>query len=166
MPRPWTIPEIVKRREAYLQVFRNAREEQLKKVQGSLSDGQQQTVSVSLPPLPDVLSMVSWNVQTFEAGKSLSNPFVNAVINRVLEALSADICVLLETRGDSYINMNAIETGDKGSGKWILSGTDEAEEADEKEEGTRATAATKPLTKRSRRTKTTIRTWSLRKLQP
>jgi hypothetical protein len=71
-------------------------------------------------PAPATLSIVSWNVQTFEASKSLKNPFVNIVINKVLEVLDVDICLLLETRDESYVNMNMIEgpldSGDESMG--------------------------------------------------
>jgi hypothetical protein len=45
---------------------------------------------------------------------------VNIVINKVLEVLDVDICLLLETRDESYVNMNMIEgpldSGDESMG--------------------------------------------------
>jgi len=105
-------------------------------VQGSMSDESDHTVTVNTPPAPAILSIVSWNVQTFEAGKSLSSPFANVIISRILEDLAVDVCVLLETRAESYVNMNAIEGKHVGQGGWKAV-ADEAEldaDSDEDEE--------------------------------
>ncbi|MCA9608496.1 MAG: hypothetical protein KC619_22985 [Myxococcales bacterium] len=102
-------------------------------ISATLTDGNQ-TTTVNLPAHPTVFTIVSWNVQTFEATKSLKNPLVNRVINHVLGALRADVCVLLEARAEPYVNMNAIETGLVGSGNWKAASeedTDEDPDADD-----------------------------------
>jgi hypothetical protein len=61
------------------------------------------------PPAKKTLSIVSWNVQTFFETKAQANPYVNVVINGVLEDLDADVCLLLETRENVSVNLSAIE---------------------------------------------------------
>ena len=98
----------------------------------SLSDPFGQTTTINLPLKPRIFTIVSWNIQTFFAGKSLSNPYVNVIINRILEELDADVCMLLETREESYLNMNAIETDLRGNKKWkMIAGEEDEDENDE-----------------------------------
>jgi hypothetical protein len=130
MPPPLTIQAIRAARAAAQQDYYEGALDRLEQRAASLSDPTGHTNTINIPPPPAVLSVVSWNVQTFEAGKSLGNPFVNKVINRVLAALDADVCVLLESRADSYVNMNAIETGFAGGSGW----KQVAEEADQEDE--------------------------------
>jgi len=129
-------------------------------VQGSMSDDDAHTVTVNTPPEPAILSVVSWNVQTFEAGKSLSSPFANLVINRILEDLAVDVCVLLETRADSYVNMNAIETGEIGQGNWKAV-SEEADLEDDDESGGSRISKKRTWTTPSRMpsTRATTPTW-------
>ncbi|CAN96999.1 hypothetical protein predicted by Glimmer/Critica [Sorangium cellulosum So ce56] len=118
MADPLTIAELLERRRARIAACHDAALNVLENRAGSLSDPSDHTTVINLPLPPTVFTVVSWNVQTFEAGKSLGTPFVNQVINRVLEALDADACILLESRADSYVNMNAIESGHVGTSDW------------------------------------------------
>ncbi|NVJ09705.1 hypothetical protein HUW63_31345 [Myxococcus sp. AM001] len=118
MAGPLTVAEVLeKRRQAQLELHQEALSV-VERRSVALSDPEGHTTVINLPLPPAVFTVVSWNVQTFEAGRSLGNPFVNKVINKVLEAVSADVCILLESRSDSYINMNAIETGHVGTKGW------------------------------------------------
>lgn len=127
---PITIDEIKGRREIECKKVYEALLDRIEQRSASLSEPNGHTTVINIPPRPEVLTVVSWNVQTFEAGKSLGNPFVNKVINRVLEALDADICILLESRADSYVNMNAIETRHEGTGGWKEAAEEGADDED------------------------------------
>lgn len=61
------------------------------------------------PPPKKVLTIVSWNVQKYEESKAVRNVYVNVVINRILDELKADICLLLESRENNSVNLAAIE---------------------------------------------------------
>jgi hypothetical protein len=61
------------------------------------------------PPPKKVLTIVSWNVQKYEESKAIRNAYVNVVINRILDELKADICLLLESRENNSVNLAAIE---------------------------------------------------------
>ena len=138
MPDPMSIQDILSNRtartDAYFFDYMQNRPRP-----SVLSDASHQTASYNFPLKPNVLTIVSWNIETFAPGKSLKYPYVNAIINRILQALSADVCILLETREDSYINMNAIENKAEGDPnfKWVSPFTEEPgaeEEADEQDD--------------------------------
>lgn len=128
-----TIPEILRRRSERCEASRESATEFTLEAPAALSDPEGNLVTFNLPRPPRVFTVVSWNVQTFEAGRSLGNPFINRVINRVLQALDADVCVLLESRANSYVNMNAIETGHVGTKGWRAVKDEEDEEEDDDE---------------------------------
>jgi hypothetical protein len=128
MAAPLTVAQILEKRGQKIEEWVRATELELL-VHASLTDDGGQTTSVNVGITPTVLTIISWNVQTFEGSKSLGSPYVNKVINGVLDSLSADVCFLLETRTNSYINMNAIETGFVGSTEWKQP-SDDADEDD------------------------------------
>ncbi len=105
---PLTVAQILAARTDRIQTWQ-AHVAKPPSLSASLTDGQGQTTSLNVAPAPAVFTVISWNVQVLNPGKSEANPFVNKVINRVLEAVSADVAILLETREDAYINLNAIE---------------------------------------------------------
>ncbi|PRP93289.1 hypothetical protein ENSA5_43110 [Enhygromyxa salina] len=133
MAAPLTINEVLTNRSNKIDSEHEQRvltaKSKLQTISSSLSDSSQ-TTTINLPAKAKALTIVSWNVQTFEPGKSLTNPFVNRVINETLAALDVDVCVLLETRTDCYVNMGAIETGYAQAEGWAAYGGDD-EEGDE-----------------------------------
>ncbi|ATB46561.1 hypothetical protein [Corallococcus macrosporus] len=131
MAGPLTVAQILKKRRQAQQALHQEALSVVNHRSAALSDPEGHTTVINLPLPPAVFTVVSWNVQTFEAGKSLGNPFVNKVINRVLEAVSADVCILLESRSDSYVNMNAIETGHVGVKGWKQAADEEEQDDDD-----------------------------------
>lgn len=67
------------------------------------------TVNVSYPAR--VLRVLCWNTLVYNYGKAMYNPFVNAVLDRVLKELDVDIAILLETRENPSTALAAIEEG-------------------------------------------------------
>jgi hypothetical protein len=103
--------QIRRRRAEVIQQWAQKRQEELKlkQAQSTLTDGNMQTFSVNWRGVPKIYTLISWNVVLFEESKSLRNPFVNKVINKVLSLLEADVCFLLETKDRPCTNMTAIE---------------------------------------------------------
>ncbi|HYM75192.1 MAG TPA: hypothetical protein VE377_04370 [Candidatus Dormibacteraeota bacterium] len=66
-------------------------------------------VSTIGPAPKRVLTIVSWNIQTFFETKAQANPYVNEIIKEILEFLQADVCLLLETRDDVSVILSAVE---------------------------------------------------------
>ena len=71
-------------------------------------------VTVNIPLDMHIFSILCWNVQVFDEGKAENNLLVNRIIRRVLNALSVDVCVMLETRENPSINLAAVEHGGMG----------------------------------------------------
>ncbi|MGI4755351.1 MAG: hypothetical protein ACRYGF_00705 [Janthinobacterium lividum] len=116
MPKPLTIDEILDAREDKLNKWKDHRNK-LNAAFSSLSDTDKVTTTINVPSSATVFSVVCWNVVTYTAGKSDTSRYANRVINHVLDELSVDVCILLETSADSNVNMNAIETDTEGTGK-------------------------------------------------
>lgn len=102
MTRPLTIPEILARRP-----ITNGGGGA--PVSGMPSSSTNSVFTLTTTPQKRVLSIVCWNVQVFTAGKAEANPYVNVIIGATLEALGADLCVLLETRDHVSVNLAAVE---------------------------------------------------------
>lgn len=101
MTRPLTIPEIMARRPVTTATPTSGF--------GMPSSSTSSLFTLSTAPPKRVLTIVVWNVQVFNAQKAEANPYVNLIIGKALEALSADMCILLETREHVSINLAAIQ---------------------------------------------------------
>ena len=67
------------------------------------------TVSVQRPAR--VFRVLCWNTLVYNYSKAMHNPFVNAVLERVLGALGVDMAILLETRENPSTSLAALEEG-------------------------------------------------------